>query len=149
MKGLVLAAMTTLCSWPAQALSVPLTLNEQAKRAEIIIRAVVGAAKPLKEGDVTYLAYPLEIKETVAGSVESLPTQDGKPALLVLQGLEDAPKFTAGQETVLLLYSGRMDSPVVGVNQGAYPLDNGKVAAGEITDPAKLLEAIRTARGAK
>ncbi|WP_233554509.1 hypothetical protein [Deinococcus cavernae] len=140
------------------ALSVPLTLAQQAQKAEVIVRAVPGQPKSVKAGDVNYLAYPLEVKETIAGDVKSLPQQDGKPALLLLDGLEDAPKITLGQEMFLLLYTQRLDSPVVGVNQGAYGVQNGKVEAkvdalkadtATITEPAKLTEAIRAARGNK
>lgn len=146
---LTLAGLLTFSSLPTLALSAPLSLTEQAKRAEVIVRATVGQAKPMPDGEITYLAYPLEVKETLIGDAATLPQLDGKPALYVLQGLEDAPKLSAGQDVVLLLYARKLDSPVVGVNQGYYPVVNGKVAAGEITDPAKLLDAIRSARGVK
>lgn len=151
MKGLTfrLLGVAALTGASALALSVPLTLAQQAQKAEVIVRATLGQAQPVKEGDVTYTAYPLDVKETVAGDVNSLPQLNGKPALMFLQGLEDTPKLSAGQEAVLLLYARRLDSPVVGVNQGAYVVQNGKVNAEEITDPVKLVEAIRTARGNK
>lgn len=138
-----------LSALPALALSRTLTLAEQAKKAEVIVRASVGTAKSVKEGDVAYRAYPLEVKEVVAGEVASLPQLDGKPALFILEGLQDAPQFLSDQEAVLLLYARKLDSPLVGVNQGVYPIDNGKVKAGDITDPAKLIAAIRDARGGK
>lgn len=146
-RWLTLLALTSLM--PVGAVSVPLPLTEQAKKADVIVRAVLGTAQVVKDGEVTYLAYPLEIKETVVGSVDSLPKTEGKPSLMFLQGLEDTPALNAGQDVVLLLYARRLDSPVVGVNQGVYVVKDGKVSAGDVTDPAKLLEAIRAARGIK
>ena len=58
----------------------------------------------------------------------------GSPALFVLSGVEAAPVFQAGQEAVLLLYKGRLDSPLVGYNQGAYLIANGQVSV--LTVPA-------------
>lgn len=137
-----------------QATSVPkLSLTDQAKKAQIIVRATIGQPTNAKEGDVTYLVYPLTVKETVVGDAANLPQVDGKPALFMLQGTQDLPKITAGQEAILLLYSGKMDSPVVGFNQGFYPIAEGKLlpdtAAGDITDPDKLRDAIRAALGGK
>ena len=47
----------------------------------------------------------------------------------------------------------KLDSPLVGFNQGLYPVTDGKVSAGDaktpITDPAKLRDAIRAALEAK
>lgn len=146
-KWLALLTLTSLV--PVGAVSMPLPLTEQAKKAEVIVRAMLGTAQVVKDGDVTYLAYPLEIRETVVGNVDSLPKTEGKPSLMFLQGLEDAPVLSAGQDAVLLLYARRLDSPVVGVNQGVYVVKDGKVSAGDVTDPAKLLEAIRAARGIK
>ena len=145
----LLLGVVALAGASALALSVPLTLAQQAQKAEVIVRATLGQSEPVKEGEVPYTAYPLDVKETVAGDVNSLPQLNGKPALMFLQGLEDTPRLSAGQEVVLLLYARRLDSLVVGVNQGVYVVQNGKVEAGEITDPVKLLDAIRTARGNK
>lgn len=133
----------------AQAAPAPLALSEQAKKAQVIVRAIIGQGKPQAEGDVTYTVYPLDIKETVAGDPASLPQYEGKPALYVLQGLEAAPKLSAGQEALLLLYLGKLDSPLVGVNQGFYPVQGEKVSAGSITELTKLREAILAARGSK
>lgn len=143
----VTLALLGLGALGAAALSVPLTLAQQAQKADVVVRAVLVQSEAVKEGDVTYLAYPLDVKETVAGDVNALPQVNGKPALMFLQGLEDTPKLVTGQDVLLLLYARRLDSPVVGVNQGVYVVQNGKVEAGDITDPAKLVEAVRAARG--
>ncbi len=129
---------------------VPLTLTEQAKRAEVIVRATLGNPTPVKEGDVTYLTYPLNVLETVAGDDRALPQLAGKPALYFLQGAADLPTIPSGGEVFLLLYTQKLDSPVVGYNQGIYPLTAGKVSgAGDITDPTKLRDALKTARETK
>ena len=131
----------------------PLTLAQQAKKAQVIVRATLGAVQTVKEGDVTYLVYPLDVAEVIAGDPAALPQLGGKPALYVLQGVQDLPTFQGRQEGVALLYTGRLDSPFVGFNQGWYPLTAGKVSAGDaqspITEPAALRDAIRAARGAQ
>lgn len=153
MKGLnIFAAAALLAPGAAQATSVAaLTLEQQARKAEVIVRVTLGTAQTVKEGDVPYLVYPLEVKEVVAGDVASLPQVGGKPALYFLQGLQDLPKLSANQEVLALLYTRRLDSPVVGFNQGWYAIEDGKVKAGDpakpITDPAALRDVLRAARG--
>ena len=94
---------------------------------QVIVRVTLGAVQTVRDGDVTYLAYPLEVTEVIAGDPATLPQVGGKPALFVLQGVQDLPKFSARQEALALLYAGRMDSPLVGFNQGWYPVVGGKV----------------------
>ncbi|WP_414656913.1 hypothetical protein ACINK0_12915 [Deinococcus sp. VB343] len=155
MKGLnILAAAALLAPSAAQATSVaPLTLEQQARKAEVIVRVTLGTAQTVKEGDVPYLVYPLEVKEVIAGDVASLPQFGGKPALYFLQGVQDLPKLSARQDALALLYTRRLDSPVVGFNQGWYSIEDGKVKAGDaekpLTDPAALRDALRAARGNK
>ena len=131
----------------------PLTLAQQVKKAEVIVRGTLGAAVAVKDGEVTYLVYPLTVAETITGDASLLPQNDGKPALFFLQGLADLPELKNGQEVFALLYARKQDSPLVGFNQGLYPVTDGKVTAGDtktpITDPAKLRDAIRAALGAK
>lgn len=150
----LLAAVLGAASLPAQATTAPpLTLAQQAKKAEVIVRVTLGEAKTVKDGDVTYAVYPLDVAEVIAGDPATLPQYEGKPALFVLQGTQDLPAFVAGQEAVALLYARRLDSPLVGFSQGWYPVAGGKVKAGDsdkpITDPAALRDAIRAARGAQ
>ncbi|WP_034385113.1 hypothetical protein [Deinococcus sp. YIM 77859] len=126
----------------AQATYVPLlTLTQQAKRADVIVRATLGPPTRVKEGEVTWLVYPLTVVETIAGDPASLPQLEGKPALYMLAGVEDLPELRAGQEAFWLLYSRRMDSPIVGFSQGVYPIENGRVTrlgetANTAPDPA-------------
>lgn len=131
----------------------PLTLAQQVKKADVIVRGTLGPAVSVREGEVTYLAYPLTVAETITGDAARLPQNDGKPALFFLQGLADLPNLKSGQEVFALLYVRKQDSPLVGFNQGLYPVTEGKVAAGDaktpITDPAKLRDAIRAALEAK
>ncbi|MFC4638570.1 hypothetical protein [Deinococcus hohokamensis] len=144
--GLLTALLLT--SGPVSATTAPtLTLAQQAKKADLIVRATLGTPVTVKEGELTYLAYPLTILETVVGDAAQLPQQEGRPALLFLQGLQDLPALQSGQEVFALLYTRRLDSPLVGFNQGLYPVTAGAVSAGDITDPAKLREALRAARG--
>ena len=112
---------------------VPLTLAQQAKKADVIVQATIGIPTTLTEGTQVYAVYPLKVSETLAGDAATLPQTVGSqggggPALFVLSGVETAPVFQAGQEVVLLLYRGRLDSPLVGYNQGAYLVSNGQVS---------------------
>ncbi|ABF45940.1 hypothetical protein Dgeo_1645 [Deinococcus geothermalis DSM 11300] len=129
-RALFLLAALALGAAPrgAQATTAPpLTLTQQAKKADVIIRATLGTPSTVKDGEVTWLVYPLTVTETVAGDPASLPQLDGKPALYLLSGVEGLPDLRAGQDAFLLLYSKRLDSPIVGFAQGLYPVENGKV----------------------
>ncbi|PTA67496.1 hypothetical protein C8263_13005 [Deinococcus arcticus] len=124
-----------------------LTLEQQAKKAEVIVRAKLGPAAEVRVGELIYSVYPLTVTETIAGDPARLPQHEGAPALFVLKDLADLPPLSAGQEVVALLYTARLDSPFVGFNQGLYAVSGGSVKAGTITDPVKLREAILSARG--
>ncbi|MGY2892372.1 hypothetical protein [Deinococcus sp. UYEF24] len=111
----------------------PLTLVQQAKKADVIVQATIGLPTTVTEGTQVYAVYPLKVSETLAGDAATLPQTVGSqggggPALFVLSGVETAPVFQLGQEVVLLLYKGRLDSPLVGFNQGAYLISNGQVS---------------------
>ncbi|WP_051655398.1 hypothetical protein [Deinococcus marmoris] len=146
-KRVLLAAL--LAATAGATTAPPLTLAQQVGKAEVIVRGTLGTAVSVKEGEVTYLAYPLTVAETITGDAARLPQNDGKPALFFLQGLADLPNLKSGQEVFALLYVRKQDSPLVGFNQGLYPVTDGKVTAGDIktpiTDPAKLRDAIRAA----
>jgi len=114
----------------------PLTLTQQAKKADVIVRASLGTAVSVQEGGVTWTVYPLTVTETIAGDPASLPQRDGKPALYLLTGVEGLPELRAGQEAFLLLYNRRLDSPVVGFTQGFYPIENGRVTRPGAATPA-------------
>lgn len=121
----------------ARATTAPtLTLTQQAKKADVIVRATVGTPKSVKEGEVTWMVYPLTVTETIAGDTASLPQSEGKPALYVLAGLEDGPTLRTGQEAFFLLYARRLDSPLVGFTQGLYPIENGRVTRTGTPAPA-------------
>lgn len=138
------------------ATTVPtLTFVQQAKKADVIVRATLGTATTVTEGGVAYAVYPLTIAETLVGDAGSLPQSQGRPALYVMQGLADLPTLSAGQEVIALLYARRLDSPLVGFNQGLYVVTGGKVtgpkdgAGKDITDLGPLRDAVRSARDAK
>lgn len=114
--------------FPAGATTAPtLTLVQQAKKADVIVRATLGTAVSVQEAGVTWTVYPLTVTETIAGDPATLPQREGKPALYLLAGVEGLPELRAGQEAFWLLYSRRLDSPVVGFTQGFYPIENGRV----------------------
>ncbi len=120
------AALLTLN--PVQATTfTTLTLTQQAKKAQVIVRATVGAPTTTQSAGVSWINYPLTVTETIAGDVASLPVREGKPTLMFLAGLQDVPALNSGQDVFLLLYTGTQDSPLVGFNQGAYPVVNGRV----------------------
>ena len=141
----LLAALTL-----AGATSVrPLTLAQQAKQADVIVRATVGTAETVTEDGLTWVVYPLTVAETLAGNAADLPSRAGRPALYVLSGVDDAPTFKAGDEAMLLLYKARLDSPLVGFNAGAYPIENGRVTRGDTADLAAFKAALLQAREAR
>ncbi|MFN4252399.1 hypothetical protein [Deinococcus sp.] len=144
LRGALLAGLLGLGA--AQATVAPtLSLEQQARRAEVIVRATLGSPVDVRDGDVTYVAYPLTVTETIAGDPATLPRHEGAPALLFLKGASDLPQLRAGQDVIALLYSARMDSPVVGFNQGLYPVVNGSlvpgVALGTATPPTSAAPA--------
>lgn len=165
LRAVTLAAMAAFASMPAGATSAPtLTLAQLAKKADVVVRATLGAAVAVTEGGVAYQVYPLTVAETLAGDAASLPQYQGRPALYVMQGLADLPSLSAGQDVIALLYARRLDSPLVGFNQGLYVIASGKVGAATgtpaatapkdsagkaITDLGALRDAIRAAREAK
>ncbi|BDP40737.1 hypothetical protein DAETH_07060 [Deinococcus aetherius] len=129
-RALTLLAALALGAAPlgAHATTAPtLTLTQQARKADVIVRATLGTPTNVTEGEAIWTVYPLTVTETVAGDPATLPQREGRPVLYVLQGLEDLPELRAGQEAFLLLYSRRMDNPVVGFAQGVYPVVNGRV----------------------
>ncbi|WP_288405653.1 hypothetical protein [uncultured Deinococcus sp.] len=131
MRRALLAGAAALSLWGAGAGATavtPLTLAQQAQKAEVIVRATLGTPTTAKEGDVTYTVYPLSVTETIAGDAASLPQHMGKPALFFLQGVQDLPALSGGQEVFALLYARKADSPLVGFNQGLYPVVNGAVS---------------------
>ena len=136
MKRLTLATLTlSACLLTAvQATTAsPLTLVQQARKADVIVQATIGTPTTVTEGGQAYSVYPLKVSETLAGDAAQLPQLPGGqggsgPALYVLSGMELAPVFQSGQEAVLLLYKGRLDSPLVGFNQGAFLISNGLVS---------------------
>lgn len=121
----------------AHATTAPtLTLAQQARKADVIVRATLGTPTNVTEGEATWIVYPLTVTETVAGDPASLPQREGRPVLFLLSGLEELPDLRAGQEAFLLLYSRRMDNPIVGFAQGLYPIVNGRVTrSGEAAGP--------------
>ncbi|PIG99031.1 hypothetical protein AMD26_007040 [Deinococcus sp. UR1] len=144
MRGALLAGLLGLGA--AQATVAPtLSLEQQARRAEVIVRATLGSPVDVRDGNVTYVAYPLTVTETIAGDPATLPRHEGAPALLFLKGASDLPQLRAGQDVIALLYSARMDSPLVGFNQGLYPVVNGSlvpgVALGTATPPTSAAPA--------
>ncbi len=145
MRRLILLA--ALLSSSAVAGFVPkLTLAQQAKKADLIVQARVTEIKPQTQGGQKWTVYALKVGETLSGSVADLPQLNGAPTLWVLDGLEGAPKLAVNDEAVLLLYKGLLDSPVVGVNQGVYLLQGGKVQGQSVSDPAAFKKALLDAR---
>ncbi|GGQ95290.1 hypothetical protein [Deinococcus ruber] len=109
----------------------PLTLQQQAKKADVIVQATIGTPTTATEDGLTYAVYPLKVSSTLAGDPAQLPQASGGPALYILAGLDAAPVFLAGQEAILLLYKGRLDCPLVGWNQGVYWLINGQIVTAQ------------------
>ncbi|THF68584.1 hypothetical protein E7T06_15920 [Deinococcus sp. Arct2-2] len=146
------AALLTLTTAQASTFT-PLTLTQQAKKAQVIVRATVGSPTATQTGSgptaVSWINYPLTVTEIIAGDVASLPLREGKPTLMFLAGLQDVPTLNSGQDVFLLLYTGTQDSPLVGFNQGVYPVINGRVTLwNEAAIEAETPTAAATARAA-
>lgn len=125
----------------------PLNLTQQAKKADVIVRATLGPREVVKLRSLVFDVYPLKIEETIAGTATTVPQHKGKPALFILKGTQDLPSFAPNQEAYILLYAKIFASPLVGFNQGYYPINDGKVQAENITEATKLRDALRAARG--
>ncbi len=137
MKALrsALAALVAL-SAAAQATVVrTYPLPEQARRAQVIVQASLDAPVTRDEDGQTWTVYPLKVTRTLAGDLGSLPQVDGRPALYLLAGMDDAPTFQPGEQAVLLLYAGKLDNPLVGFTQGAYRIQDGRVPAANGVTP--------------
>ena len=121
MKRLSLMGFLLTLGLAGASYAPPLTLAQQAVKAEVIVRATIGTATSVQEGGQSWTVYPLTVAETLAGDAQSLPQYQSKPSIWVLNGLQDGPVVSAG-EVMLLLYRAKYDSPVVGFNQGLYPV---------------------------
>lgn len=122
-RRLLSAALLAGLSLAAATNAPKLSLEQQAVRAEVIVRATVETSSSVQESGQTWTVYPLTILETVAGDAQSLPKYQNKPSVWVLSGVQDAPSLSSG-DTMLLLYKERYDSPLVGFNQGKYSLQS-------------------------
>lgn len=122
-----LAALLALAGAAQATVFQSYALPEQARRAQVIVQASLGAPVSREEGGLSWTVYPLSVTRTAAGSVDDLPQLDGRPALYILSGMDEAPTFQAGEQAVLLLYKGRLDNPLVGFTQGAYRIRDGRV----------------------
>lgn len=135
-RGLGLGALTASLLLPvgqAATVAPTLPLDTQARRAELIVRGSLGAPQTVTEGHVSWRVYPLTLSETVVGDAGRLTSLAGEPALYVWAEADDLPSWRTGQDAFFLLYATRMDSPLVGYNQGYYPVIDGSVTlpAGE------------------
>lgn len=112
----------------AQAATAPaLSLEQQARRADVIVRGSLGAPQAVTEGNVSWRVYPLTLTETVAGDAGQLAQHAGQPALYIWSEATDLPQWRTGQDAFFLLYAAKMDSPLVGYNQGYYPVSDDAV----------------------
>lgn len=124
----------------------PLSLADQARKAQIIVQARVTNVSSQERDGQRWTVYRLTVSETLFGNVGALPTFENTPALWVLEGVEDAPVLRANDEAVMLLYGGLQDSPVVGFNQGLYRIQNGRVEGGTPTELPAFKAAVLRAR---
>ena len=123
-----------------------MTLPQQAQKAEVIVRGELGAPQTVTNGGVTWRAYPLTVTEVVSGDVNRLPQLEGQPTLYIWANAEGLPEWRTRQDAFFLLYTARLDSPLVGFNQGYYAInaEQIKLADKDITVDAfrqQLLEA--------
>ncbi|MCY1702469.1 hypothetical protein [Deinococcus sp. SL84] len=126
------------------AVAPDLSLEQQARRADLIVRGSLGTPQTVTESSVTWRVYPLTLTETVAGDAGRLPRQAEQPALYVWSEAGDLPQWRTGQDAFFLLYTARLDSPLVGYNQGYYPVVDGKVELPGQSAPAPQTPATPT-----
>lgn len=127
-----------------------LPLETQARRAEVIVRGSLGAPQTVSENGVSWRVYPLKLTEAVAGDAARLPAAGGEPAPYVWAEATDLPNWRTGQDAFFLLYTARLDSPLVGYNQGYYAVVNGQVALNEpVTLAPEVKDAAAPAPAAK
>ncbi len=127
-KRAFLSSAIALLPFASAVIAPPLTFTQQAKKASVIVRIKLGLPINTKDSEVNYQAYPITVKETLAGDANTLPKYEGKPALFILAGLADMPQFNTEQELIAMLYSSKMDNPIVGFDQGLYLLKDGKIS---------------------
>jgi hypothetical protein len=124
LRTLILFAILFCCGI-TQATTYPkLTLEAQAERAEVIVRATIRAVQPEERNKRPWRVYGLTVQQTWRGDAAALPKLQATPSFAVLGGdklkLEGAPSFKENEEWILFLYTKAYDSPIVGFNQGAY-----------------------------
>lgn len=108
-----------------------LSLEQQVDRAEVIVRATIGAVTQETRAGRAWTVYALSVKSALRGEASALPQRNNAASIAVLGGgnlkLEGAPAFKTGEDWLLLLYTKPFESPVVGFRQGAYRFDNARV----------------------
>ena len=116
----------------ASATSAPtLTLAQQAVKAQVVVRATLGTPASVQENGQNWTVYPITVAETVVGDAQGLPKYKNQPSVWVLSGIQDGPQLPSG-EAMLLLYTSRFDSPLVGFTQGVYSVSAG--AGGKVVN---------------
>lgn len=132
MPAFAASAFTALAFTNASASVAPtLTLGEQAQKADVVLRGSLGAPQSVTKGSVTWRAYPLTVTEVVSGSTNGMPQLDGGAALYIWPDADDLPNWRTGQDAFFLLYKKRLDSPLVGFNQGYYAVRDNAVTVAE------------------
>ncbi len=137
-RALFLIALL-LCCGITQATTYPkLSLEAQAERADVIVRATVRAVQAEERNKRPWRVYGLTVQQTWRGDANTLPKLQATPSFAILGGdklkLEGAPSFKENEEWILFLYTKAYDSPIVGFNQGAYRIQGENVfdVAGKI-----------------
>lgn len=117
----------------AQATTVQaLTFEEQIKKADVIVQVKILEVKTIQDKKYPWQQYTLQVQDTLKGDAKLLLQVGTVPSFQVLGGgdwqLEGAPTFQKNDEWVLFLYKAQYDSPIVGFNQGAYQLRDGRIS---------------------
>ncbi len=131
-RRLALAALLGPLSLAGATYAPPLTLDQQAVKAEVIVRATLNAPSSVQDSGQTWTVYPLEIQETLAGDAQSLPKYQNKPSVWLLGSIDAGPSLPPSGEVMLLLYKSRFDSPLVGFTQGLYSVQAGSAAGSKV-----------------
>ncbi len=124
MKRFFFAIIAGLAAFAFATTYQKLSLEEQVKRADVILNANILALREEERGGKPWTVYVLQPIKMLKGEAKDIFGPDGTPQFAVLGGKNlrvlGAPAFKETEQVVLMLYTKNYDSPIVGFRQGAY-----------------------------
>lgn len=147
MRVSLLFQLCLLCAVAQSATLEKLSLEEMAQKSTLIVRGSITACTGEAKGSLIYTKCTVSVSERWKGS--SGPQLEfyvpGGTARGLVQIFTGTPKFTAGQENVLFLWSGRSGlNQVIGLSQGVFDIytdGKGGVAAKRSATAERIVDA--------